>query len=340
MSASTRLVTLGELSEWILKSRKIILSTHRQPDGDGLGCELALYHAIKQLGHEVIIVNPDPAPNKYRFLPINQLSTPPEVFLQSSSPWDLVLIFDTNDERLLHPLIEEFQKRSPLVVFIDHHPLLQNGPRPSYVFLNENAAATGEMIFDLIQSLPVTWSPEMALSLYTSIVFDTQYFRFIRSSPKIHEIAAFLLKIPFDAQIVHRHLFSHQSPKKMAFLAKVFANLEYFGAGHVAYAFIHKHDLLQFGLAYDEVRDVTDQLMTIEPLEVAIVVREENPGVYRVSLRSKGQVEVLTAAEKIGGGGHWYAAGGLFQGNPDELKRLLLQTILPNLPNKPAYTVS
>lgn len=317
---------LSSIALKIKEAHDIILTTHRQCDGDGLGCELALFFVLKKMGKNVKIINVDSTPKKYRFLN-------PDHFIQyyDSNPHlpiktDLILVFDTNDERLLEPLFTPLKELTTKIVFIDHHPLLQKGPRPqeNSSHIDMHAASTGEVVYNLIQLLGVTLDATIAKSLYTSITFDTQLYRFIRSSPRSHEIAAELMAHPFDTEEIHRHLFSHQTVNKVAFMAKVFSELQYHCNGRLALTIVTLSDLKNFKLDFDEVRDVTDQIMSIESVEVALVIRQDKPNQMKISLRSKGIIEVLSAAESVGGGGHWYASGGSFVGSLEALEKQLL----------------
>jgi bifunctional oligoribonuclease and PAP phosphatase NrnA len=313
------------IAQHIHRAQDIVLTTHRQCDGDGLGCELALYHALKKIGKNVSIINMDSTPKKYRYLNpdsyiqyLDQNPTLPESM-------DLCLIFDTNDERLVEPLFSRLKVLDVPLLFIDHHPLLTHGPRPDIQsFINMEAASTGEVVFDLIQLLNIPLDQEIARALYTSITFDTQLYRFIRNSPKSHTIAAELLNFPIEPEMIHRHLFSHQTVNKISFMAKLFSNIEYYAEGRLACAVMSKEDMDHFQLDYDEVRDVTDQIMSIDSIEIALVIRQDAPNKMKVSLRSKGTTEVLSVAESIGGGGHWYASGGGYTGHIQDLKRNII----------------
>lgn len=305
----------------INNAQKIILSTHRQCDGDGLGAELALYYALKKIKKDVRIVNVDSTPRKYRFLGsekvISLFQNNPVMDLSA----DLCLVFDTNDERLLEPLFSGLKKSVGKIVFIDHHPLLQNGPQPTIEsYIDMTAASTGELAYDIIKSLKIDLDANIARALYTSITFDTQLYRYIRNSPRSHLIAAELLQYPIDPQEVHRALFGNQTVQKMAFLAKALGQIEYFCHGQLAVLRLRDADLLAHNLEPDEARDVIDMIMNIESLEAAVIFREDAENEYKLSLRSKGKLEVSSIAESFGGGGHAHASGAFVKGIYVDLK--------------------
>ncbi|MCB0394232.1 MAG: DHH family phosphoesterase, partial [Bdellovibrionales bacterium] len=235
-------------------------------------------------------------------------------------------------KRMLDPLFNELDDKCGEILFIDHHPPLQAGPKPTpNSYINTKAASTGEIAFNLIKELGIELDKKMARALYTSIVFDTQMFRFIRGSVESHKIAAELLKYEKDPAEVHQKLFGSHTIQKVTFLSKALGQIEYFAGGKLAFLKIRDKDLLDHALQLDEARDVIDMIMNIDSLEAAILFREDGVNYYKISLRSKGVINVLDAAESLGGGGHLYAAGAFAHGNYEELKEKIVNTILQEI---------
>lgn len=318
---------MKKLIQLIREAKSLTLSTHRQCDGDGLGAELALFYALKKAGKKVSVINIDKTPRKYRFLTphshIRYLDEDPRV-----EKTDLALVFDTNDQRLVEPLFSELTKLGTPILFIDHHPALTQGPLPTEnSMIDVTSASTGELAYRIIRELGIELDRDIARCLYTSITFDTQLYRYIRNSPTSHQIAAELLAYDINPEDIHRHLFSHQTMGKVAFLAKALGEIEYYNNGKIAFLKINDADMARHQLEPDESRDVIDMLMNIETLEAAILLREDGSDNYKLSLRSKGKLEVLSIAEKLGGGGHLYAAGASINGNINTFKKDLLQMV-------------
>lgn len=325
---------LENLVRLIQNAQSILLSTHRQCDGDGLGAELALFYAIKKLNKKVQVVNVDSTPRKYRYLAPDENITYFENNRQFDTHADLCLIFDTNDERLVEPLFTELKKNCKTIAFVDHHPVLKSGPQPTPESLIDiSCASTGEMAYRLIKALKIPLDRSIARCLYTSITFDTQLYRYIRNSPISHQIAAELLTFDINPEEVHRHLFGNQTVNKMAFLAKALGQIEYFSEGRLAVLHLKDADMESFHLEQDESRDVIDMLMNIETLEAAVLFREDATNRYKVSLRSKGKIEVVSVAEGIGGGGHAHAAGAFVSGSYSDLKNKLVEELIKKLEN-------
>lgn len=297
-----------------------------------MGAELALYHSLKAMGKNVKALNVDPVPRKYKFL-----SPEEHIQIYENDPSlpeaiDLVLIFDTNDERMLDPLYQPLKERAKKIQFIDHHPLLLKGPQPpSDSLIDTTAASTGELAWKIIKALGSPINREVARALYTSITFDTQLYRFIRNSPTSHIIAAEMLTYDIDPEEIHRHLFGNQTVNKVAFLAKALGQIEYHCEGRLAILRLRDEDMMTYGLDTDDSRDVVDLVMNIETLQAAALFREDSPDRYKVSLRSQGQIEVVDVAESIGGGGHPFAAGAVYTGPWEKLKSTVVNQLIAKL---------
>lgn len=334
MSYSPRLTTLkvDSLVKVIKSADSILLSTHKQCDGDGLGAMLGLYHALKKIGKKVRVVTVDEVPVRYSFL---QPELYLQVFEQEHDPiqkTDLALIFDTNDRRLVEPLYEELEKQVSNILFVDHHPVLNQGPEPTAgSYINTKAASTGEIAYFIIKEMGIRFDEKMAKAIYTSIAFDTQLFKYVKNSSTSHLICAELIELVANSEDIHRSLFATHTVEKVQFLSKVLGEIEYFGDGRIAVLKLHAKDLLDHNLAMDDSRDVIDMLMNINTLQAAALFREDAKNTYKMSLRSKGAIEVLGIAEAFDGGGHMFAAGATVQGEFAKLKPKIVDLLLARL---------
>lgn len=315
-----------QVAEKIQNANSILLTTHRQCDGDGLGSELAIYHALKKIGKEVRILNVDGTPKKYDFLsPDEHIQYFDGSFDPIGKP-DLALIFDTNDRRLIEPLYEELERCCGEIVFVDHHPVLNEGPSPTEgSIIDIRAASTGELAYDIIRALEIPLDKNISRALYTSIVFDTQLFRYVRNSPKSHEVVIELLKHEDQPADVHRNLFGNFTAPKLKFIAQSLSNVEFFEEAQLACLHIKTTDLTALGLDIDDSRDLIDMIMNIETVQAAAVLREDAPNTFKLSLRSRGEFPILSIAETFGGGGHHYASGASLSGSYAELKTQILE---------------
>lgn len=320
---------LKSIAEKIRKTSRVILSTHRHCDGDGLGAQIALLHGLKKLGIDMRVVNVDFPAKKYSFLGTHRWV---EVFQSGSTVLDgvqLALLLDTNDGRLVEPLYSELQKRDIETLFIDHHPVLEKGPSPTRgSVIDISAASTGELCYNLLKELGVELDADIARALYTSLIFDTRLFRYVKAAPASHLMAAELLRYERDPEDIHRWLFAYYTVPKMNALMRALARVEYFADDRVAFIpFPHSEHSTPEGLERDESADIIDQVMNIASIEVAALLREDGPGLFKLSLRSRGTLEVLSLAESFGGGGHRYASGAHLKGDFNALRGELLEKL-------------
>lgn len=325
---------MEKLIEKIMAANHIVLSTHRQCDGDGLGAQLGLYFALKKIGKKVQILNVDSTPKKYNFLNPSLYISDFEKTKKVPTDIDLFLIFDTNDERMVEPLYSAIKAKD--IAFLDHHPVLKKGPIPPPLsWIDTSSASTGELAYRLIKALNIPLDQDIARSLYTSITFDTQLYRFIRNSPNSHLIAAELLTYSIRPDEIHRGLFGNQTVHKMAFLARALGQIEYHCEGTLAVLKIKDADMFHYNLDPDDSRDVVDMVMNIETLEAAALFREDSENEFKLSLRSKGRIEVLDIAEMMGGGGHLFSAGAFIKGDFDKLKNKVVTELSRKLDELP-----
>ncbi|MCB0407320.1 MAG: DHH family phosphoesterase [Bdellovibrionales bacterium] len=323
---------VNNLVKAISKAQSIILSTHKQCDGDGLGAMLGLYHALKKVGKRVRVLTVDEVPARYNFLQPDKYSETYEGPHAPIENTDLALIFDTNDRRLVEPLFNELEEKVSTILFVDHHPVLNQGPEPTPgSYINTLAASTGEIAYFLIKDLGIHFDEKIAKSIYTSIAFDTQLFRYVKNSATSHLICAELIEHIPNSEDIHRSLFATHTIEKVQFLSKVLGEIEYFGDGRIAILKLHAKDLLDHNLNMDDSRDVIDMLMNINTLQAAALFREDDKDLYKMSLRSKGNIEVLGIAETFHGGGHMYAAGATVEGDFTKLKKEIVDLILNRL---------
>lgn len=330
-------LNVDNIARKIKAASSILLSTHKQCDGDGLGAMLALFHGLRKIGKEVRVMTVDEVPKKYAYLEPNKYIENYDGVHQPLAATQLALIFDTNDRRLVEPLYSNLEQVCDEVLFVDHHPVLNQGPEPPLgSFIDTRAASTGEISYFIIKTLGIRFDENIAKALYTSIVFDTQLFRFVKNSPTSHLIAAELIEHLPNATDIHRHLFATHSIDKIAFLSKVLAQIEYHGDGRLAVLKLKSDDLNEFSMEMDDSRDVIDMIMNVNSLQAAALFREEGPNTFKLSLRSRGKIEVLGVAESFGGGGHMFAAGALMTGDYTLLKEQVIQLLLGRLDNEPA----
>ena len=324
-------IQIDTVVKQIESAHKILLTTHKQCDGDGLGCCMATYHALKKIGKTVEIIVVDDIPEKYHFLNTHHV----EVFKKPHKPigeFDLVLIFDTNDSKLVEPLFEELEKKAKNIVFIDHHPPLSYGVLHPHSFIDTEATSTGEIVFFLLNRMKIRMDRDIARAIYTSIVFDSLMFKNLKNPSKTHSICSELLKYETQPKDIHANLFGFQSFNKINFLSHALSTVELHFNKKLALFSISIETLKHYGLGYNEVYDMLELLMNVNEIQCVVMIREESSNSYKISLRSKNDLEILSIAEYFKGG-HFFAAGATVHGDEKTIRDQILNLLKPRLKN-------
>lgn len=313
------MLSTSALAERIRGSRNILLTTHAGPDGDGLGCIAALGETLEAQGHRVLRLLPDPLPSKYAFLdPKGQFKPIATARAEAeATPWDLALVLDTHQPGMIREVGEWLKGRGIPTLFLDHHPI--EGPARTDVHGSCDAVATGVLVFDLVvRDLEWPLSPFAAEALYISISFDTNSFKYIRSSPTSLEVGAELLRRGVDSTRVYRHLFASNPRRKAKLLGWVLTECDFLCDGQLAFVLVPYRLVEEMKLERDDLRDSVNHILEIEGVEIAATLKETDPGEIKVSLRSKGTYTINGVAAQFGGGGHALAAGCEFSGSLEE----------------------
>jgi phosphoesterase RecJ-like protein len=319
--------TLAEAGRLLANAQSIVISTHVMPDGDGLGAEIALYHYLHRLGKNVRIINPDEVPHRYRFIDkgdaIEVVS--PKLKLEK---FDLAVVVDTNDPKRLGAVWEVFQKKGRDILFFDHHPHLdgEESPTPAqltvHTVLDVKSSSIGELLYRLFHqvhdlldphSSSFRLSPEIALGLYVSIITDTNSFRYSRTTALSHRIAADLIDYGLQPEEIYQNLYSTKSADHLRLIGEVLSKVSEvapWGDGRtIAWVEITRDLRKKFGASSDDTQSIVNFLLLLKSAEILVLFREEDDGLIKASIKSKGTIKVNGIAQEFGGGGHEFAAG-------------------------------
>ena len=320
-------------TQQIKNANSILLTTHKRCDGDGLSACLALYHALKKINKKVRIITVDIPSEKYSFLGTKKYLESFDQKHQKIEGIDLAVILDTNDKRIVEPLFNELEKKAKYIIFVDHHPLLRKAnPLPHGSFINSQAGSTGEIVYEIIKRLGIRLDTNIARALYTSIAFDTQIFRYIKNSSASYAICVDLLEHEKNPEEIHNHLFTNGSVKKIPFLSQALNKTEIFANGTLALIRINQDDLAKHELSFENSYDLIDILMGVKQIQCVILFQELSKNKkFKISMRSKGSLEVLSIAEALNGGGHLYAAGVTLIDKYENIRQSILDLVLPQL---------
>ena len=284
--------------ELIKESKKIVLISHINPDGDALGSSLALYFALKKMKKNVKVVNlSKELPQNLDFLPGFD-----EIKRDLPKKYDLIISFDCGSFDRLG--IEE--KKSKLINF-DHH--ISNTRYGDINIIEEDFASTSEVVYRFLKENSITISKESAICIYTALVTDTGFFQYESVNERVFLVASELVKLGVNPSFVAKMLNEREPLCKMRLLSKMLDTLTLYLNAKVGVIKVTQKMLKETGANITHTEDGANIVRKLAVVEVGVMLREEEDGRIKVSLRSKNYVDVSKIAKEFGGGGHKRAAG-------------------------------
>jgi len=286
-----------------------VLTTHVNPDGDGLGSELALKAALDRLGKRVRIVNHSATPGHYLWLDPRALVErySPEIHDPVIAAAGSIIILDTNQPDRLRSLEGPVLTSKARRVVVDHH--LNPHPFADTYFIDDGATSTGELVFRLLTTLPGgPLGPDIAVPLYTAIMTDTGSFRYPRTGAETHRIIARLIEEGADPPSIFSSVYETWSPGRMRLLGEALDTLSVSHGGSVAHMLTTRKMFSGTGTTEIETDTFSVYPMNIGNVRIGMLFTELNDGV-KISFRSKGSIPVNQLAQEFGGNGHLNAAG-------------------------------
>jgi bifunctional oligoribonuclease and PAP phosphatase NrnA len=309
---------VDEIASFLLERNRFLITSHARPDGDSVASQLALAAALIQLGKSVEILNADPPPPNYRMLPeIDRL----RVGRRAEGAFDASIVLECNNlERTEVENLEGYP-----AVNIDHHPV--NDRFGVLNWVDPSASAVGEMLFHLFRALPLRMTPEIAANLYTAILTDTGSFQFSNTRAETFRVAAELVEAGADPGRVARDVMMNQSESRLRLLARLLGTLEFDTSRRVAWITLDRRMLDETGAAENDTEGLVNYPLSVDRVEVCAFFREIDAESYRVSLRSKGDLDVGGLAQQFGGGGHRNAAGLTAEGRYPEVRDTIVREL-------------
>ena len=303
---------LSQVVELIENKDRFAITSHVRPDGDSLGSSIGLYWLLRALDKDVEVIMRDPAPHSYQKLPgADTIRVTPSV----DRAYDAVFVIECSD--IDRPGLIDLEKQ--LVVNIDHHSTTELFGTINWI--DSTASAVGEMIYNLCKATGVRVTREIAECVYTALLTDTGSFHYSNTTERTFKIASELVRTGVRPAKTAEAIFGNYQWPKIELLSRVLSTAKRDDTGRVAWM-SQSLEMQERAQASEEDADgFVNYPLTVGEVEAVALFKECSPGVYRTSLRSKGDVNVARIAEQFGGGGHRNAAGCTLKGNLDELER-------------------
>jgi phosphoesterase RecJ-like protein len=292
----------GRAAAAILQANKIVLACHVNPDGDALGSLCSLGLALESLGRQVVMLSPDGVPDHCAFIP----GSDRVLRASPTHEFDLGIGLDADGSDRLGSA-EAIVLGAPLVIDVDHHVGAERYGQIRLV--DPTAAATGELVYDLLLAIGAPLTPEIATGLMAAIVTDTGGFRYTNVTARTLEIAGALIGHGAHPAPIIERVYGRRTVSATRLLGTALAEVHLTADGRLAWVALDRAAFERAGARDEETDGIVGELRAIDGVGVAILLREGVDGEVRVSLRSRDGTDVAALAERFGGGGHRAAAG-------------------------------
>ena len=304
----------------------IIISTHTFPDADGIGSQISLGMALQKIGKKVICVNDEPLLERYHYLDPKRIVLGLEEFKKMSFPkTDLVIVVDTNKVDRTGSNFANFAKNLNCpILYIDHHPC-EKSIREGHC-IDTTAAATGQLVGNLIRHIKVPFDKDIALPLYTAILIDTSSFRYPTVTADTHRMIADLMDAGVDAPMAYNGIYGTKKDFNLHLLGKVLSSTHTAMDGQIAWISLQKSDLKNYKTDIEDTHAYINHLLVLENIKVACMFRADGD-IIKLSLRSTGEYDVGHIAVHLGGGGHSHSAATIIQYQGRTFEQAVQETI-------------
>jgi phosphoesterase RecJ-like protein len=301
-----------------------VLTSHVRPDGDAIGSQLAMAYALRHLGKDVRIVNRDPAPAPLQVFPgVADI----QITERTDDPGDCVIVMESGD--LTRTGVAGLDRG--FIINIDHH--VGNTMFGAVNWFDVSAAACGEMVFDLVQDLGVPLTHDIAVHVYIAILTDTGSFRYSNITPRTFEISRRCVEAGVDASAVARSVYDSSTLGRLRMFGAVLNRMQLDPSGRLAILAVDERLAAECGATYEDTDGLINEPLTVKDIQAVVFFKELAPDNWRVSMRSKGNVDINAVAKEFGGGGHKNASGCSATGELAEVTRVFERKILAQIDN-------
>jgi phosphoesterase RecJ-like protein len=309
---------IARIVDAVRARRRFVLSSHAKPDGDSIGSQLAMAYALQAMGKEVTVINADPAPATLMPFPgVPGIRIAPSV----DGEFDAAIVMECGDlTRTGVSGLERFY-----VINIDHHPGNTNFGQINW--FDASAAACAEMVYSVVRALGVPLTLEIATHVYLAIVTDTGSFHYSSISPRTFDISRECLEAGVDPVTLSRQVFDSNTTGRLRMFGAVTQAMTLDPTGRIAVLYLDQAIATATQGDYEDTDGLINQPLTVKEIQAVVFFKKIEGDQYRVSMRSKGDVDIRAIATEYGGGGHKNAAGCTITGPIDALRATLVEKI-------------
>ena len=307
---------ISEVKQLLSRPKKIVIVSHKNPDGDAIGSSLGLYHYLVKLNHEVDVIMPNDYPNFLKWMPKEDIVINYEANVENSNTIinnaDVIFTLDFNALQRAGDMETVLEQSEAVKIMIDHHQ--QPDSYPTYIYSDVDICSTCQMIYHFIEMLDDTdlVDKNIGICLYTGIMTDTGSFRFPSTTSTTHKVVADLIDKGVDNSQIHNNVYDTNSYNRLQLLGCALNNLKVIPKFKTAYITLSQKELNDFNFKKGDTEGVFNYGLSLKGIVMAVIfIEHKQEGIIKMSLRSKGDFSVNEfAREHFNGGGHTNAAGG------------------------------
>ena len=306
------------IADAIRARHRFVITSHARPDGDSIGSSLAMAYALRAIGKEAHVVMADPAPAPLQVFP----GVPDiEIAKEVTGEYDAAIVMECGDlpRTGVNGLARFF------VINIDHHP--GNLAYGALNWFDPSAAACGEMVFDLVKAIGAPLTRAVATHIYLAILTDTGSFHYSGISPKTFDICKETLEAGVDPVMTARNVYDSSNMGRLKLFGAVLSAMQIDETGRIAVVYLDHEMARAAGGTYDDTEGLINLPLTVKEIQAVVFFKQAAGDEYRVSMRSKGDIDIAVIAKEFGGGGHKNAAGCTASGAIDALQKTFLGKI-------------
>ena len=308
-----------DICDAIHARRRFLITSHARPDGDSIGSQLAMAYALEAMGKDVRLVNADPAPEHYMEFPgVDRIEIARSV---TETDAEALIVMESGD--LARTGVAGLEGR--FTINIDHHQ--GNRHYGSLNWVDESAAACGEMVFDLIDALGVPMTIEIATHVYLAILTDTGSFHYGNITPKTFDMCRRTVEAGVNPGAMARRVFDQNSFGKLKLIGALLAEMDLLDGGRLAVMYLDDDIMNATGTTYNDTEGLINLPLTAREIQAVVFFKVGADGDIHVSMRSKYDVDVRAVAVRHGGGGHRNAAGFKVKGPLSAVRNGIIEAI-------------
>ena len=316
------MMMLESVAKTLLSKDKILILTHRSPDGDTIGSGYALAMALRKLGKNVKVDCTDPFPEKYSYFT--------DKLEKLEFDEEFVVSVDIADTKLLGEKLSDYADKIDLC--IDHHG--SNTKYAKEYYVEASAAAAAQVIAKLIRLMNVEFYKDIANAIYTGITTDTGCFRYTNVTAETHRIAADMIDCGAESGMINRLMFETKSRSRLEIERRVMDSIQFYLDGRCAIAYATIDMMKESGAVDNDMEGVSSLPRQIEGVMAGITLREKNNGKFKVSVRTTDELDASAICANFGGGGHKAAAGCMITGTLNEAIEQIIEVVRQALEGK------